>query len=223
MTTLLLLPLPAMLEYKGMSLTPSFFTPELLRNSRVYVECGTGHHLGSVPLALESPQLEKIYTIERDSVLASSAMKLAQPYSRVSTYCGASSTILPQILKLIDCPATFFLDDHCIPRPKIVNGLAEIDFLLQDDHCDLQEDVELIVAHAKAHKLPHNIWIDDLRIFTHNPIEFGLSNDISYPPLFDLPRSLSYCLRPLAGTHYQIVKRDSLNAKADVVCISLNF
>jgi len=99
---------------------------------------------------------ERIYTIEIDEeqyVYAKSLLEkhgYLKPEHGVSMFLGNSIDILPDIIPLLDAPATFWLDAHD-------TGV--------DENCPLYEELESIKQSPIKN---HTIIIDDVRLFGTN-------------------------------------------------------
>lgn len=120
--------------------------------NKIYIESGTGDGESAV-LAL-SAGFERVITIEAAPRMFERACKRFANDEKVLCVLGDSGVVLPDILRPIDEPITFFLDAHwSTGEPDLPEGVKK---------CPLLDDLIAIRNHAIK---THTILIDDIRYF----------------------------------------------------------
>jgi len=126
--------------------------------NKIYIESGTGDG-ESAELALLAG-FERIITIEAAPRMFELACKRFANEEKVLCVLGDSGTVLPDILRAIDLPVTFFLDAHwSIGEPELPEGVRK---------CPLLDDLIAIRNHSIK---THTILIDDMRYFRELHVE----------------------------------------------------
>lgn len=124
-------------------------------SNKYFIE--TGSCIGDgIQMALEGP-FEQIYSIELSDHFYRHCCQRFAAHSNVGLFLGNSVNVLPEILDLLDAPATFWLDGH-----YSWNGTAR-----GDTNSPILEELDII---GKHHIKNHTILIDDVRQF--GTIEF---------------------------------------------------
>ncbi len=119
--------------------------------NRYFIE--TGSFLGDgVQMALEAG-FEQIYSIELAPHYYQHCCSRFASYPNVTILQGNSTTVLPELLKHIDSPATFWLDGHYSCGINSGKG---------DTNCPILAELENIRQHPIK---THTILIDDIRLF----------------------------------------------------------
>jgi hypothetical protein len=107
----------------------------------VFIETGTLNG-GGIALALQFP-FETVHSIEIDPQSHANALAMFAGEKRVRLHLGDSAVVLPELIKTIDVPITFWLDGHT-------------------PHTPLYQELRSIALHPIK---THTIIIDDLRVF----------------------------------------------------------
>ncbi len=157
----------------------------------VLVETGTWHGDG-VAAALEAG-FPCVYSIELSEMLYARACDRFHGDPRVTLYVGQSNVWLPEVLDLIDGPATFWLDAH----------YSAGDTARGDVFCPILDELALIARHPVK---THTLLIDDLRLF--GPGEFGVSYEQLHSALMDINPTyvLTYADSPMAAADILVVR-----------------
>lgn len=116
----------------------------------IFVETGT--YLGSMVEYIAATTGAKCHTIEIDEATYHRAQKILSG-RKIELLLGDSGKVLPELLKRIDRPATFWLDGH---YSGSFTGRAEID-------TPVSAELDAILEHPIKN---HVILIDDARDFT---------------------------------------------------------
>ena len=127
-------------------------------SNKIYIESGTGDG-ESVVLALNAG-FERIITIEAAPRMFEIACNRFADEEKILCVLGDSGAVLPEIIRSIDEPITFFLDAHwSIGEPELPEGVSK---------CPLLNDLIAIRNHSIK---THTILIDDMRYFQKAGIE----------------------------------------------------
>ena len=127
----------------------------------IFVETGSGGG-GGIQYALRYG-FKKIYSVEIDEKKYELCSRLFKNNKNVYLHCGDSIKVLPKILENIKAKATFLLDAH----------VSDVKHLHGDLVCPIIEELKIILNHAKALKVRHSIFIDDLKYFDGECEAFG--------------------------------------------------
>jgi len=119
-----------------------------------FIETGTCEG-DSVNLALKCG-FENIYSIEIDPNLYDFCKKRFDGKSNVHLYLGDSLIALPEILKDIKSPSTFWLDAH----------MNDVSTYVGKFRCPILSEIDMIFSH----NINHTLLIDDRRLFVGNGI-----------------------------------------------------
>ena len=114
----------------------------------VFIETGT-YQGNTVQKAVELG-FETIYSIEVDPALHAKAVERFSGAPNVHLLCGDTIEVLPQILRELDQPATFWLDAHAISPQYVGNHPVPI-----------MQELAMIAEHPIR---THCILIDDRRM-----------------------------------------------------------
>lgn len=135
-------------------MSESTLKPDILRPflTRTFIETGTAAGEG-IMSALEAG-FERIISIEANPDVFVKACKRFRDNDRVTNILGDSGVVLPDILRGIDEPATFWLDAHW--------STGEPDLGPAVNKCPILYDLRGIGQHAVKN---HIILIDDIRYF----------------------------------------------------------
>jgi len=117
--------------------------------SKNFIETGTFQG-DTIVKALECG-FENIYSIEIDPKLHKNCQKRFADKSNVHLYLGDSHLIIPQILKNISAPSTFWLDAH-------PNGVSSC---VGKYKCPILSEINSILNH----NINHTLIIDDRHLF----------------------------------------------------------
>jgi hypothetical protein len=117
--------------------------------NRIFVETGT--HMGDGIIKALNCGFEQIFSIELSENLFNKASEKFSNNPNVMLFLGDSAEILPNILKKINEPVTFWLDAHYSE-----DGIS----VLGNINSPLMLELEAIKNH---HIKTHTILIDDLR------------------------------------------------------------
>jgi hypothetical protein len=134
--------------------------------SDVYIETGILYG-ESIQLALNSG-FKKIYAIDINPLFVESnrnRYKKEIEEGKLIILEGASTDVLPQILKTIDSKSTFFLDAHDLDY----NGIHKSKFD-KSYECPVLTEIKIILEHNIKN---HIIMIDDIKMIVNN---FGWAN-----------------------------------------------
>jgi hypothetical protein len=136
----------------------------------IFIETGT--YLGEgVLMALEAG-FKRIVTIELSKELYRETFIKFGYHPYVKSVYGDSAKVLPQILKHLNEPVTFWLDSHFV-APGTRTALGEV-------NSPLLFELEVIKNH---HIKTHTILIDDMRCWKNKPNQYP--KDHSYSNNFD--------------------------------------
>jgi hypothetical protein len=122
--------------------------------NKYFIETGTWRGDG-VRMALNAG-FEKVYSIEVSPIIYADCKNLFASQPAVSILLGDSRDVIPQLMKFIDAPATFWLDGHytCEPyKQGIPSGHGE-------KNSPILEELDGIAQHFIK---THTILIDDIR------------------------------------------------------------
>lgn len=118
-----------------------------------FVETGTGYGNTSIVAA---KLFEEVYTIEIDPAIFGHQKKELLKSRNVRRYCGDSSKLIKEVLKLLNSPAIFYLDAH-------FNGMGK---KIAKVECPLLFELQVILSKAKKRSC---ILIDNAGMFLHPP------------------------------------------------------
>ena len=122
--------------------------------NKIYIETGTGAG-ESVVIALAAG-FERIITIEATPRMFELACKRFANDDKVLCVLGDSGVVLPEIIRSIDEPITFFIDAHwSVGEPELPEGVKK---------CPVLDDLIAIRNHRIK---THTILIDDTRYFRY--------------------------------------------------------
>jgi hypothetical protein len=136
---------------------------------RIFIETGTQTGSG-VNCALSSG-FEEVYSIEIDKNFYDKAVETFKNNPNVHLFFGDSKTELPKILKLINEPATIWLDAHTTSYSPIIEELEAINnhhiknhIILIDDcknfqHCYGKMGFHEVVKHTQQINLNYKIQL----------------------------------------------------------------
>jgi len=124
--------------------------------SKNFIETGTSQG-DAVARALECG-FENAYSVEIDPGLYEQCKKRFAGKSNVHLYLGDSFVVLPEILKNIQCPSTFWLDAH-------LNGVSPC---IGKFKCPILREIDLILNH----NINHTLIIDDREFFAGNGTDY---------------------------------------------------
>ncbi len=126
--------------------------------NKIYIESGTGDG-ESVEIALLAG-FERVITIEAAPRMFKLACKRFAFEEKILCVLGDSGTVLPDLLRSIDEPVTFFLDAHwSVGEPALPEGVSK---------CPVLEDLIAIRNHSIK---THTIMVDDMRYFRYLKVE----------------------------------------------------
>lgn len=131
--------------------------------NKYFIESGT-HRGDGVRMALEG-SFEQIYSIELSPYFYEMCCKMFATMPKVHLFFGDSTSVLPQLLKQIDAPATFWLDGH-YSWNQTARG---------DTNTPILQELENIRNHFIK---THTILIDDVRQFGTIEFDFIELDDI---------------------------------------------
>lgn len=147
-------------------MSQSTLKAELLRQcmNRTFIETGTAAGEG-VQVALDAG-FEQIVSIEANPTVFVKACERFRNEPRVLNVLGDSGVVLPQILKGIENPATFWLDAHwSTGEEELGSGVSK---------CPILYDLRAIGQHTVK---THTILIDDIRYFRAGGLpQWGMVN-----------------------------------------------
>lgn len=122
----------------------------------VFIETGT--YFGETVKRALKAGFEKIYSIEINKEFYENLLiKFEKEIKtgRVNLILGDSYECLPELLKNINCKATFWLDAH--PMGKAIKAIKAVPLI---------EELDAIAKHTIN---THTILIDDVRLFSNSP------------------------------------------------------
>lgn len=164
-----------------------------------FVETGTG--AGAGVLQAVKAGFGAIHSVEVVDELVEAARRQFQKVPAVKIWRGASSGVLPLILKeLPEGPALFWLDAHF---PGADYGLGEYEG--EKDlarRLPLEEEVAIIRRHREGQR--DILLIDDARIYQPGPYGAG-DLPADWPPLAGVKRSLDFVREAYSRTHGVVV------------------
>lgn len=161
----------------------------------VFIETGT--YLGDgIRYALQAG-FEKVYSIEILDYYYRRSLILFGNDKRVKLFKGDSGSVMTDLLKLIDTPATFWLDAHYSGTDT---GMGEVESPL------LQE----LDAIGKHHIKTHTIIIDDLRDWKFE--KHGFDTNSLIERLLEINNNYRICFENGIDSHFNIFIKDILVA-----------
>jgi hypothetical protein len=126
--------------------------------NRFFVETGSLAGQG-IQAALDAG-FEKVYSIELAEPLYRRCVARFEGDARVELILGDSAEKLPELIKRLDCPATFWLDGHFSGGETALGSKTS----------PLMEELRAIGAHSIR---THTILIDDMRCWHEDYEEIG--------------------------------------------------
>ena len=117
-----------------------------------FVETGT--YRGDTA-AWASGHFARVTTIEMSPAYHAATQTRFRAQTGVRTVCGASGTVLGEVVAALSQPALFWLDAHW----------SGLDTAGQDAECPVLEEI----AHINASPLAHAVLVDDARLFCAPP------------------------------------------------------
>ncbi len=182
--------------------TLSHFHIDVMRKRHglvAFVETGTG--AGAGVLQAVRAGFTAIHSVEVVDELVEAARRQFQKVPAVKIWRGASSGVLPLILKeLPEGPALFWLDAH-FPGADYGIGTYEAE---QDlgKRLPLEEEVAIIRRHREGRR--DILLIDDARIYQPGPYSGG-DLPADWLPLRGVKRSLDFVREAYSRTHGIVV------------------
>lgn len=190
-----------------MSLSLTTETLDKYTYNKYFLETGTFTG-GGVEIA-RLCGFEQIISIEADERLYLSVLNNYKDTDNIHLYHGDSEVVLPEIIKDIDEPITFFLDSHIVDMNK------EIAKEISIREIPLVQELLVIKEHPIK---THTILIDDKRMM-------GMTQDF-YKSRWGgwitdewagIPEPLIMELLNEINSDYEIVYEDTVNAKGDII------
>lgn len=149
---------------------PIKFNLAKYNNNKVFIETGT--YIGDGVRSALKAGFERIISIELDTKRYLAAKKQFKGYENVKIIRGDSGIILPQILKDINEPCTFWLDAH------YCGEALELGIEIADKWCPMSEELGAIKNH---HIKSHTIIIDDMRCIDLQHIDKKTNKPVGFP------------------------------------------
>lgn len=172
--------------------------------NKYFLETGTFYG-GGVEIA-RLCGFEQILSIEAEERLYNAVRRNYEGTENIHLYHGDSEVVLPDIIKDINEPITFFLDSHIVDENK---GIAK-EISIREVPL-LQELVTI-----KEHPIKtHTVMIDDRRMmgFPASKSTFGWITEEWEAITEDLVMKLLFEI----NSDYDIVYEDTVNAKQDII------